>query len=232
VLLVMCAVTIIAGSFLALGQNNLKKRLAYSTVVHLSYIVLGAALLSPLGMTGSVFHLANHGLAKITLFFCAGAIYSTAHLENISDLKGLGWKMPWTFGAFTIGSLALVGIPGLCGFVSKFFLCRGALQAHDYAAFSVLLGASVLTGAYLLPIVRTAFFDKADAPDAAHGHGTKAHDSLAHAHEDHGEARSAILVPILICATLVIIFGILPAAINAQYDLATGVARQVFGVAP
>jgi multicomponent Na+:H+ antiporter subunit D len=215
----MAAATILIGSLLALRQDNLKRRLAYSTVVHLSYIVLGAALLSPFGLIGSVMHMVNHGLAKITLFFCAGAIYATTHLENVSDLRGLGHRMPWTFGAFTIGALGLVGIPGLSGFVGKFFLSRGAIEAGDMVALAIMLGASLLTATYLLPIIQIAFFP---GPVA---------DSEPERHADVREARPALLVPLLVTASLVVVFGVVPWVIGVQYDLASTVASLVFGEA-
>ena len=218
----LAAATIIIGSLIALRQDNLKRRLAYSTIVHLSYIVLGAALVAPLGMIGSVMHMVNHGLAKITLFFCAGAIYAAAHKENISDLAGLGHKMPWTFGAFTIGSLALVGLPGLCGFIGKFFLARGAIEAEHLVALFIMLGASLLTAAYLLPIIRIAFFP-GPQPTAA---GQPAPPVVRQ------EAPAAMLVPLLVTALLVIIFGVVPAVIGVQYELAAQVAARVFGGAP
>jgi hypothetical protein len=183
--------TIIIGSLIALRQNNLKRRLAYSTIVHLSYIVLGAALVAPFGVVGSVMHMVNHGLAKITLFFCAGAIYATTHLENVSDLRGLGRRMPWTFTAFTIGSLGLVGIPGLSGFVSKFFLSRGAIEGGDMLALAIMLGASLFTATYLLPIVQIAFFPGA----VAEGEPER--------HADVREARPALVFPPLITSLLV-----------------------------
>jgi multicomponent Na+:H+ antiporter subunit D len=216
VLAAFAAATIVIGSLIALRQDNLKRRLAYSTVVHLSYIVLGAALVTPYGLVGSAMHMVNHGLAKITLFFCAGAIYATTHRENISDMVGLGRQMPWTFGAFTIGSLALVGIPGLSGFVGKFFLARGAIQGDDVIALAIMLGASLLTASYLLPIVRIAFFPGM-APEG------KAYPS------HRAEASKAMLVPLLITATLVIVFGVLPAVISVQYELAQTIAQRVFG---
>jgi multicomponent Na+:H+ antiporter subunit D len=219
VLAVFAGATIVIGSLIALRQDNLKRRLAYSTVVHLSYIVLGAALVTPFGMTGSVMHMVNHGLAKITLFFCAGAIYATTHKENISELVGLGREMPWTFGAFTVGSLALVGLPGLSGFIGKFFLARGAIQADDMVSLAIMLGASLLTASYLLPIVRIAFFPGMQ-PD-----GTRRPVQRA-------EARPALVVPLVITAVLVVIFGLVPAVIGVQYDLAAGVAARVFGGAP
>jgi multicomponent Na+:H+ antiporter subunit D len=212
------AATIVIGSLIALRQDNLKRRLAYSTIVHLSYIVLGAALVSPFGMVGSVMHMVNHGLAKITLFFCAGAIYATTHRENISELGGLGHRMPWTFGAFTIGSLALVGIPGLSGFVGKFFLARGSIQADDMLALTIMLGASLLTAAYLLPIVRIAFFPVPRGP------GQPA--------VMRAEARPALVVPLVVTAMLVVVFGAVPLVIGVQYELAAQVAARVFGATP
>jgi multicomponent Na+:H+ antiporter subunit D len=216
----MAAATIVIGSLLAIRQNNLKRRLAYSTVVHLSYIVLGAALVAPFGLIGSVMHMVNHGLAKITLFFCAGAIYATTHLENVSDLRGLGHRMPWTFGAFTIGSLGLIGIPAMSGFVSKFFLSRGAIEVGDMVALAIMLGASLFTATYLLPIVQIAFFP-----------GPVAEGELER-HAEVREARPAMLVPLLITASLVIVFGMVPMVIGVQYDLAATIAALVFAEAP
>ncbi|MFW6205892.1 MAG: proton-conducting transporter membrane subunit [Gemmatimonadota bacterium] len=212
--------TILIGSVIAIRQDNLKRRLAYSTVVHLSYIVLGAALLAPFGFTGATVHMVNHGLAKITLFFCAGAIYVTAHKENVSELGGLGHRMPWTFGAFTVGSLGLVGTPGLSGFVSKFFLGRGAIQAGELTALAIMLGASLLTATYLLPIVRIAFFPRADELEDGESD------------DPHGEARPALVVPLVVTAVLVVVFGLVPGAMAVQHDLATAAAARVFGGLP
>jgi multicomponent Na+:H+ antiporter subunit D len=211
----LAAATIVIGSLIALRQDNLKLRLAYSTVVHLSYIVLGAALLTPYGLVGSTMHMVNHGLAKITLFFCAGAIYATTHRENISELAGLGRQMPWTFGAFAVGSLALVGVPGLSGFIGKFFLARGAIQADDIVALGIMLGASLLTATYLLPIVRIAFFP--DMPRDGRAYPSR-----------RAEAPKAMLVPIVVTAALVVLFGVVPMVIGVQYDLAELVAQHVF----
>lgn len=216
----MAMATIVIGSLLAVRQNNLKRRLAYSTIVHLSYIVLGAALIAPFGLIGSVMHMVNHGLAKITLFFCAGAIYATTHLENVSDLRGLGRRMPWTFTAFTVGSLSLVGIPGLSGFIGKFFLSRGAIETGDIVALVIMLGASLLTAAYLLPIVQIAFFPG----PVASGEPER--------HAEIREAPPALLAPPLITAVLVIVFGIVPMVIAIQYDLAARVSALVFGGTP
>ncbi len=212
----LCGVTIIAGSLLALRQDQLKRRLAYSTIVQLSFIVLGAMLMTPLAMTGSVLHLVNHGLAKITLFLCAGAIIATNHVDRISQMKGLAHRMPWTFGAFTVASLGLIGVPGLCGFVSKLYLIRGAWQSSEVLYLLILLVASLFTAAYLLPVIYTAYFEQPDPADADHG----------------VEARRSMVVPLLATATFVVVFGVVPAVINIQYDLASSVAHMVFGDAP
>jgi multicomponent Na+:H+ antiporter subunit D len=213
----LAAATIVIGSLLAVRQNNLKRRLAYSTIVHLSYIVLGAALVAPFGLVGSVMHMVNHGLAKITLFFCAGAIYATTHYENVSDLRGLGQRMPWTFAAFTVGSLSLIGIPGLSGFVGKLFLARGAIEVGDMVSLGIMLGASLFTAMYLLPIVQIAFF-----PGPAAAGEPERHPGIT-------EARPAMVVPLLVTATLAIAFGLVPLLIGVQYDLAATVAALVFG---
>lgn len=217
VLAVLAMATIVAGSLIALRQDNLKRRLAYSTVVQLSYMVLGAALVAPLATMGSVLHMVNHGLAKITLFFCAGAIYAVTHREKVSELAGLGRRMPWTFGAFTVASLALVGLPGLSGFVGKLFLARGAIGAGDLAALGVMLGAGLLTAAYLLPIVRIAYFPGATGAGEAVPPATPSSD-----------APPAILVPVLAAAVLVVVFGVVPMFVNVQFELAAAVATRVF----
>jgi multicomponent Na+:H+ antiporter subunit D len=214
VVAVLAAATILAGSVIALRQDNLKRRLAYSTIVHLSYIVLGAALVSAPALTGSVLHMVNHGLAKITLFFCAGAIYVTSHRENVSDLAGMGRRMPWTFGAFTVASLALIGIPGLSGFTGKFFLARGAIAAGDPAALAVMLGASLFTAADLLPIVRIAYLPGAPGQGAV---GARR------------EAPAAMVVPLVVTAVFAAAFGFLPLVVDVQYGLADAVAASVFG---
>lgn len=162
--------TIIVGSLFALAQDNLKARLAYSTVAQLSYIVLGAALLSPDGMIGGIIHIAMHGFGKITLFFCAGAILVTTGKKNISEMKGLGRKMPLTMMAFFIGSLSIIGLPPLGGFISKWNLALGSLQAGQLPILVVLLTSSLLNAAYLLPIVYQGFFGKAN-PDKSSSEG-------------------------------------------------------------
>lgn len=224
----LCGATIVIGSLLALSQDHLKRRLAYSTVVHLSYIVLGATLLAPYALTGAVLHLVNHGLAKITLFFCAGAIHANTHLEYISQMKGLGRRMPLTFAAFTVASLGLIGLPGLCGFVGKLFLARGALEAHELGYLTILLGASLFSAAYLLPIVRAAYFETPEPASADGEHD----DPTDHGHGHGGEAGGSLVGPLLGTAALVVVFGLAPVVIDIQFGLASDVASQVFGTKP
>ncbi len=166
------SVTILVGSIFALAQDNLKARLAYSTVAQLSYIILGAALLSPEGMTGGVIHIVMHGFGKITLFFCAGAILVATGKKNVSEMKGLGKRMPVTMMAFFIGSLSIIGLPPLGGFISKWNLVLGSLEAGQIPILVVLLTSSLLNAAYFLPIVYQGFFaepDHREDPDEGEG---------------------------------------------------------------
>ena len=154
----VAAFTIITASLIALTQDGLKRRLAFSTIGQLSYIVLGLALLSPKGMTGGALHIAMHAFGKITLFFCAGAIFVATGKKNISEMTGIGKRMPWTMAAFFVGSLSVIGLPPTGGFISKWYLALGCLQAGSMALLVVLLVSSLLNAAYFLPIVYRAYF--------------------------------------------------------------------------
>ncbi len=168
VALVLASVTILVGSLLALGQDNLKARLAFSTVSQLSYIILGAALLNPEGVTGGVAHITNHAVSKITLFLCAGSIYASAHKTEISQLSGIAKRMPWTMAAFALASLSIIGIPPTSGFVSKWYLALGTVESGKLALLAVLLISSLLNAAYLLPVVYKAYFERSPADEQAH----------------------------------------------------------------
>jgi multicomponent Na+:H+ antiporter subunit D len=154
----IAAVTILVASLIALSQDGLKRRLAFSTIGQLSYIVLGAALLSPSGLTGAMLHIAMHAFGKITLFFCAGAIFVATGKKYISEMKGIGWRMPLTMGAFFIGALSVIGLPPCGGFISKWHLVIGTLEADRIVFLWVILISSLLNAAYFLPIVYQAFF--------------------------------------------------------------------------
>lgn len=155
---ILVSFTILLASAYALTQDNLKIRLAYSTVSQLSYVILGAALLTKSGMTGGVMHVAIHAFSKITLFFCAGAIYIASHKTLVSELNGIAKKMPYTMTAFAIGALSMIGIPPAAGFISKWYLLLGTLEAQQIFFLFVLVTSTMLNAAYFLPILNAAFF--------------------------------------------------------------------------
>lgn len=157
----IASVTLLVASLVALTQDSLKRRLAYSTIGQLSYMILGAGMLSAAGMTGGILHIAMHAFGKITLFFCAGAIYVAAGKKYISQMDGLGRRMPLTYMAFLLGSLSIIGMPPLGGFISKWNLVIGAVNSDQLILLLVLLVSSLLNAAYFLPIVYRGFFAKA-----------------------------------------------------------------------
>ncbi|MFZ2054987.1 MAG: proton-conducting transporter membrane subunit [Candidatus Aminicenantales bacterium] len=210
-LAVFAVVTIIAASLLAFRQDNLKLRLAYSTVGHLSYIVLGATLLSTGALTGSVLHLAFHATLKITLFFCAGAIYVNLHRENISELDGIGRVMPWTMGAFTAAAIGLAGVPPLNGFVSKWWLGWGAIEAGNVLPVAVLALSGLLNAGYLLPIASRAFLRPAKGLNGK------------------GEASPFMVAPLVLAAVMSLLFGLVPNLFFRFFDLARAVAAGILG---
>ncbi|MGD9575888.1 monovalent cation/H+ antiporter subunit D family protein [Desulfovibrio sp.] len=200
--------TILAASIIALTKDNLKARLAYSTVSQLSYIVLGVALLTVDGIQGGIVHIANHAFAKITLFFCAGAIYVATHKKCISEMSGLGRSMPFTFAAFAVASLSMIGAPPVAGFVTKWKLLVGAMEmpVHSMGILLVLLASTLLNVAYFAPVTYKAFFGK--RPEG----------------EETGirEAPLSMVVPILIAAGVSVFIGIYPDAIMSFVKVVTG----------
>jgi len=162
---IIASFTIIVGSLIALTQDNLKRLLAFSTIAQLSYIVLGVGLLSPKGITGGMLHIAMHAFGKITLFFCAGAVFVATGKRNISEMKGLGRRMPLTMTAFFFGALSIIGLPPTGGFLSKWYLVLGSLQAGQTAVLVVLLTSSLLNAVYFMPIVYRAFFSPSDTAE-------------------------------------------------------------------
>ena len=186
-LMYVAAATITIGSLVAMTKDNLKARLAYSTISQLSYIVLGAALANSWGVIGGSMHIAMHAFGKITLFFCAGAIMVAAHKTEISDMDGIGKTMPVTMFAFLIGSLSVIGLPPMGGSWSKWYLALGAADAHQNLLVAVLMISSLLNIAYLMPVVARAFFVAPSKEDDHH-------------HEGIHEAPMFCVVPICITA--------------------------------
>ena len=177
--------TIVAASIVALRADNLKRRLAYSTVSQLSYVVLAAAVLTPLSLAGAMLHIAAHALGKITLFFAAGAVYTAAHKTEVSQLDGVGRRMPWTFAAFAVGALSMIGLPPAAGFISKWYIVSGALAAEHWVALAVITASTLLNAGYFLPIVYRAFFNEAEG-------------------EDHGEAPWTMVAALVATAALTV----------------------------
>ena len=162
--------TIVASSVLALRQTNIKRMLAYSTVSQLSYIVLAVLVLTPLSGMGGIIHIVAHAVAKITLFFAAGAIYVASKKTEIHQLDGIGFRMPITMGAFAIAALSMIGVPPTGGFVSKWYMIAGAFQNDSYFVLGVLSLSTALNAAYFLPVIFRAFFRReTEAPAKSHG---------------------------------------------------------------
>jgi multicomponent Na+:H+ antiporter subunit D len=187
-LMYVAAATILLAALVALRQDNLKLRLAWSTVSQLSYIVLCALLVTPIGIVGGAMHIAMHAFAKITLFFCAGAILITTHKTRVSEMNGIGRRMPWTMAAFTVGALSMIGIPPTAGFVSKWYILLGAIEAQQMVAIGVIIMGTLLNAAYFMPVVYAAFFR---TPESNPEHEHK---------EVHGEAPLAVVLAITVTA--------------------------------
>jgi len=163
-LAIVAAITIVYGSLRALFQDNLKRRLAFSTVSQISYVVLGVAIAGPVAVAGGLVHLVHQGVMKITLFFCAGNLSETLGVKRVSGMAGVGRRMPWTMSAFTLAAFGMIGVPPLAGFFSKWYLASGALAAGEWWVIGVLLLSSVLNAAYFLPILYVAWFKKPARP--------------------------------------------------------------------
>ncbi|GAB3035806.1 proton-conducting transporter transmembrane domain-containing protein [Natronobiforma cellulositropha] len=163
---ILAAFTLLAASIIALRKDHLKRRLAYSTTAQLSYIVLGLSLLNPLTIFGALFHIPAHAFGKLTLFFCAGAVHVETHTDYVSEMAGIGKRMPLVMSAFAIGAAGMAGMPLVAGFVSKFYMLTGAMQASYWPFALALIVSGVLNVAYLWPVVYTAFFESEDRHDA------------------------------------------------------------------
>lgn len=197
-LAVLAAVTVIYGSVRALGQDDIKRRLAFSTVSQVSYITLGVALGSPVAAIGALAHLIHQGLMKITMFMCAGNLAEGLGVKKVSQCAGVGRKMPGVMIAFTVAALAMIGVPPLAGFMSKWHLAAGGIGQGDLWVIAVLLGSSLLNAAYFLPILHKAWF--APAPEAAEAPSAR------------GPVGWMLAAPPLATAALVVAAGLFAAA--------------------
>jgi multicomponent Na+:H+ antiporter subunit D len=213
---VFASITIVLGSVRALTQDHLKRRLAYSSVGQVSYILLGIALMSPLGVLGGIMHLAHHALMKGCLFLCSGIILKKTGKINISEMAGVGYQLPITMICFSICALAMMGTPFTVGFVSKWLLGTGALQVGKPIFIVVLLISALLSAAYYLPIIYTAFFKRPEKNNESQGLQLK------------GEVNHTMLWPTLTLAVLVVVVGVWVMAPGFPHSLASIVVGGVF----
>ncbi|MFP4107566.1 MAG: monovalent cation/H+ antiporter subunit D family protein [Desulfonatronovibrio sp.] len=191
----LAAFTLVVASVIAMTKDDLKARLAYSTVSQLSYVVIGVAMLTPLAITGGNLHIAHHAFSKITLFFAAGAIYVATHIKKISLLSGMARQMPWTFGAFSVAALSMIGVPPVAGFVSKWYLVNGALSAGQIPLMIALLISTLLNTYYFGQIIYKGYFGE-PAPGV----------NL----EDYREAPLCMVVPLCVTAGISVFLGLYP----------------------
>jgi len=201
-LTVMASVTIIWGSLRALFQDDLKRRLAYSTISQVSYITLGVSIFGPMATIGGMVHLVHQGIMKITLFFCAGIYAETLGIHKISEMDGVGRRMPWTTAAFTVGAFGMIGLPPLAGFISKWYLGLGALEAQMPWVIAVLLASSLLNAAYFLPVLYRAWFQPR----------TEAWPEELIPMHNGREAAWLLLVPPLVTAAATVLVGLFAAS--------------------
>jgi len=234
-LALLAGFTILAGSVLAIRQDHLKRRLAYSTISQLSYIVLGAALLTPLGALAAIMHVANQAFAKITMFFVAGAIVKETGKTHVSELAGIATRLPWSMAAFTVAALSFVGLPLFAGFTTKWYLALGALQGDAWWFVVVMLASSFLNAAYWFPILHLAYFRAPEVtpetppqatPDASDG----SHAGVAAGGPRRWETSKTLLVPILICAAYVVLLGVTAEVPGMPTSVAVVAVEQSFGL--
>ncbi|MCG6659614.1 monovalent cation/H+ antiporter subunit D family protein [Halomonas campisalis] len=216
----LACVTILYGSLRALAQQELKPRLAFSTVSQVSYIVLGISLFGPFGTIAGMVHLMHQGLMKVTLFYCAGNYAEELGIRRIDELDGAGRRMPLTSLAFTLGALGMIGLPPVAGFISKWYLGLGAVQAGMPWVIAVLVASSLLNAAYFLPILHRLWF----RPGPAHGLGQWP----AERRLGRFETSDWLLWPTVATALFSLLAGLLAGLPFSPLDLATLVATEEY----
>lgn len=214
ILLVLSCIGIVAGSVIAIAQTNIKRMLAYSSIGQIGYIALGAAIANEASMTGSIVHILNHALMKCSLFLVAGAVLYKVGVVHIDDFKGLGKRMPFTMAAFTLAALSMIGVPLTVGFVSKWYLAVGAIDAGMWYLIPVILASSLLTVVYFWRIVEYAYFHKAPPRQ----------DGLTQSCDD---APFSMIAPIYLLTALTVIFGIWA---YIPLNVAGAAARSLLGI--
>ncbi len=219
ILAALASLTILYGSVLALTQDGLKKRLAFSTVSQVSYIALGASLLGPIATVGGMVHLVHQGIMKITLFLCAGNYAETLGVHKVSQMDGVGRRMPLTTLAFSVGALGMIGIPPIAGFVSKWYLGLGGVTAGQHWVLLVLAASTLLNAGYFLPILYRAWFRPLPAAW-----------ENEHRFQTRFETMGALLWPPVITAVLCLLAGLFAAAPVSPLQWAQLIARREYGL--
>nr|WP_187353943.1 proton-conducting transporter membrane subunit [Dietzia kunjamensis] len=229
-LLLVASFTVIYGSVRALMQDDLKKRLAYSTVSQVSYITVGIVLVSEVGTAGGLTHLVHQGLMKITLFFCAGLFAEVLGIKTVSGLAGLGRRMPWTCAAFTVGAFGMIGVPPLAGFVSKWQLGLGALDSDHAWVLGIFVTSALLNSAYFLPPVYSMWFAERPGGNDSDDDATAADpgDPAGGTPRRRKEAPLALLVPAVLTAVASVLVGVVAAAPYSPTAMAMFIAEGVF----
>lgn len=214
ILLILAGITIFLGSAVAIAQTDIKRRLAYSSISQMGYVLLGITLLNENGVVGTVFHIFAHAMMKSTLFLAAGAIIFKTGKRKISDLRGIGYEMPITLGCFTLAALSMIGIPPLSGFISKLILSMGALDAGKPGFVFLLILSSLMNGIYYLPIIISAFF------------GVEKEKRMWS--KPFAELKPSMWIPIALLALGCLVFGLFP--VNAPLNWAESAAKILLGV--
>ena len=192
-------------------ETHIKRRLAWSTVSNLSYILFGVVLMSPMGLVGAASHMLFHAVMKICSFFCAGAIIYQTGRNYIHELDGFGRRMPKVFVIFTISGMALMGVPGLCGFISKWNLAKAAVESANplgYAGVAALLISALLTAIYMMTMSVRAFFPGKDFD----------YDSIA----DVKDPNWMMILPLVLFVIAMVVFGLHSAPVIRALELAVG----------
>ena len=231
VLAAVAAFTIIVANFYAIGQSNLKRLLAYSTINQLSFIILGVALLSPMAITGAMLHIPFHGFMKITLFLCAGAIAAITGKKTISELAGLGKALPITMSAFLIGAFGMCGAPPLAGFISKWHVALGAVESGALFFLIIIFAGSLLDVVYFFPVIRIVFFGKNSEDKTSPNVKRGTADVTVRENRIYESQRAIYLlmiIPLALTACFSILLCIFPNTLNI-YDLAQMAVRNIFG---
>ncbi len=215
-LAVFAAFTIIYGSVRALFQDDFKRRLAFSTVSQLSYIALGVAITGVLSSTGAIVHLVHQGIMKITMFFAAGIVAETYGFYKISEMNGIGRRMPLTMGAFAIAVFGMIGLPPVAGFISKWYLGLGAIETGSYWVVLVLLGSSALNAAYFLPIIYRAWFCE------------PVQELVPRRRSGRLETQALMLIPVVVTGLLSLAAGVFAAVAGSPLSIAREIAERLY----